>query len=572
MKKRRIQKVAVLGSGVMGSRIACHFANIGTEVILLDIPPKELNKKEIQNKLELDDPSVKNRVVNDALKFALSSSPSPVYLKKFALGRITTGNFEDDFEKTKDADWIIEAVVENLAIKKEIFSKVEKYRKEGSIISSNTSGIPINLMLEGRSEDFQQCFIGTHFFNPPRYLELLELIPTPKTNPEILSFLKDYGNRFLGKTTVVCKDTPGFIANRIGVYTIMSLFHLVKEMKLTIDEVDKLTGPIIGRPKSATFRTCDVVGLDTLVKVAKGLEENCPNDEGKAKLKVPDYIGKMIENNWLGSKTKQGFFKKVTNADGQKEILSLNLETLEYEPRKKAKFAAFDAAKPVENLKERLKILFSSKDKAGEFIRALFLDLFQYVAVRIPEISEELYKIDDAMKAGFGWKIGPFEMWDALGVENVIQQLKEEKHSVPEWIDLMVKGGTSSFYKIEKGSKVFYDLKSKSYKEIQERKNLLILDNLNKEIIWKNTGSTIRKLGDGILHLEFHTKMNTIGGDVLQGIHEVINLAEAEYDGVVISNRGDNFSVGANVGMIFMMAADQEYDELNYAIYHNERK
>ena len=416
---RNIKKVAILGSGVMGSRIACHFANIGCDVVLLDIQPKELSEKEASTGLTVDSKQFKNRIVNDAFQFALKSNPSPIYSKKFA-NRIITGNFSDDMKLISDCDWIIEVVIERLDIKKQIFEQVELFRKKGTIISSNTSGIPIHLMIDGRSEDFQSNFCGTHFFNPPRYLQLLEIIPTVKTNEDIIAFLMDFGSRFLGKKTVLCKDTPAFIANRVGVYSIMSLFHLVEEMGLTVEEVDKLTGPVLGRPKSATFRTCDVVGLDTLVHVANGLRENCLHDEENKKFELPKYVSQMVTNNWLGSKSKQGFYKKATNAEGKSEILTLDLSTLEYRSALKAKFGSLEAVKSIDDLKKRTKALFSAQDKAGEFYRKLFGGLFAYVSNRIPEISDELFKIDDALKAGFGWELGPFETWDILGVEGEI--------------------------------------------------------------------------------------------------------------------------------------------------------
>lgn len=558
MKNRVIKKVAVLGSGVMGSRIACHFANIGVQVLLLDIVPKEA--------ADSDDKGARNKIVNDALQFALKSNPSPIYSKKF-VNRITTGNLDDDLPKIADCDWIIEVVIERLDIKQQVFANVEKYRKQGTLITTNTSGIPIHLMLEGRSEDFQQHFCGTHFFNPPRYLKLLELIPSPKTSPEVMEFLEDYGQRYLGKTTVVCKDTPAFIANRIGVYSIMALFHNVKEMDLTIEEVDKLTGPVIGRMKSATFRTCDVVGLDTLVHVANGLKENCKDDEANELFTIPDYVNKMVENNWLGSKTKQGFYKKVKGEDGKSKILSLDLNTLEYRDKKRAKFATLETTKSIDDLKERTKVLVAGKDKAGEFYRKSFFGLFSYVSNRIPEITDALYKIDDALSAGFGWQLGPFETWDILGVEKTIPKIEEMGFTVNQWVKDMVAAGCPTFYKIENGVKYFYDIESKSYQVIPGSENVLSLDVIRDEnTIWKNSGATITDLGDGILNLEFHTKMNTIGGEVIQGINKALDLAEESYKGLVIYNEGDNFSAGANVGMIFMMAVEQEYEELDFAI------
>lgn len=563
---RHIKKVAVLGSGVMGSRIACHFANVGCEVVLLDIVPRELSADEQKKGLTLENKAVRNRIVNSSLDAALKSNPSPIYRKSFA-NRISTGNFEDDMDKIAKCDWVIEVVVERLDIKKLVFDQVEKHRAPGTLISSNTSGIPIHMMLDGRSDDFKAHFCGTHFFNPPRYLQLLEIIPTPSTKPEIIDFLMDYGSKILGKKTVLCKDTPAFIANRVGVYSIMALFHAVKEMGLTVEEVDKLTGPVLGRPKSATFRTCDVVGLDTLVHVSNGLKANCPNDEEKALFELPDYISKMVENNWLGSKSGQGFYKKVKTSDGKSEIHALDLNTLEYKPSEKVKFATLEMTKPIDDLKQRTKMLFMGMDKAGEFYRKLFAGLFAYVSNRLPEITDDLYKIDDALKAGFGWELGPFETWDVIGLDQGLKLIGDNNKSVAAWVTEMKAAGISSFYKMEKGQKMYYDVASKSYKTIPGTEDLVILDALRSENkIWGNSDTTLVDLGDGVLNLEFHTKMNTIGGGVIEGINKAIDLAEKDYKGLVISNTGQNFSAGANVGMIFMMAIEQDYDELNFAV------
>lgn len=563
--KRLIQKVAVLGSGVMGSRIACHFANIGCEVLLLDIVPKEPNDAEKAKGLTLDKKQVRNRIAADSLAFALKSNPSPIYKKAFA-SRITTGNFDDDMPKIAQCDWVIEVVIENLDIKKKVFENVEKFRKPGTLITSNTSGIPIHLMTEGRSDDFKAHFCGTHFFNPPRYLKLLEIIPTKDTSAEVVDFLMLYGEKYLGKTTVLCKDTPAFIANRVGVFGIMALLHLVEKMGLTVEEVDKLTGPVLGRPKSATFRTGDVVGLDTLVMVANGLKQNVPNDEANSLFVLPDYLKKMVENKWLGDKSGQGFYKKVKNKEGKSEILALDLKTLEYKPSQKVKFATLELTKPIDNLKERVKVLVSGKDKAGEFYRATFSGLFQYVSNRIPEIADELYKIDDALKAGFGWDLGPFEYWDAIGVKESVAMMEAAGNKPAAWVYEMLKNN-STFYKIEDGVRKFYDIPSKSYKVIPGTEEFIVLDNIRaSKTIWKNSGVTITDLGDGILNAEFHTKMNTIGGEVLAGINKAIDIAEKDYRGLVISNDGANFSAGANVGMIYMMAVDQDWDELNMAV------
>ena len=564
--KRFIRKVAILGSGVMGSRIACHFANVGCEVLLLDIPPKELDAAESKKGLSLDSPAVRNRIVNQSLQFALKSNPSPIYRKSFA-SRIETGNFDDDLHKIKDCDWVIEVIIERLDIKQQLFEKVEVHRKEGTLISSNTSGIPINMMLSGRSEDFQKHFCGSHFFNPPRYLQLLEIIPTPKTDQSVVDFLMDYGAKILGKKTVLCKDTPAFIANRVGVYSIMSLFHAVKEMGFTVSEVDKLSGPILGRPKSATFRTCDVVGLDTLVHVANGLKANCPDDEEKELFELPDYISKMVEKNWLGSKSGQGFYKKEKDENGKKTILALDLETLEYKKPEKVKFPTLEMAKPIEDLHQRTKMLVMGMDKAGEFYRRIFGGLLAYVSNRIPEISDEFYKIDDALKAGFGWELGPFESWDLFGYEQGTKFIKDAGKTMGNAITEMRAAGMTTFYKIENGNRLFFDMASKSYKIVPGTEDLVDLNSLRSENkVWGNSDCTVVDIGEGILNIEFHTKMNTIGGGVLQGINKAIDLAEESYSGLVISNTGQNFSAGANVGMIFMMAADQDFDELNFAV------
>lgn len=565
MSNRTIKKVAVLGSGVMGSRIACHFAGVGLQVLLLDIAPKELNDAEKAKNLPLEHPAVKNRIVNEALAAAVKSNPSPVYHKD-VLKKITTGNFTDNMKDIAACDWVIEVVVERLDIKQQVFTEVEKYRKPGTLITSNTSGIPIHMMTEGRSDDFNKHFCGTHFFNPPRYLRLLEIIPTPHTDPAIVDFLMNYGDLYLGKTTVLCKDTPAFIANRIGVFGMMAIMNAMEKLQLNVDEIDALTGPIIGRPKSATFRTADVVGIDTLVKVAKGVAENCPNDEAKAVFNIPAWLDKMVANNWLGDKTGQGFFKKTKGADGAKEILTLNLSTLEYGPRQKPKFATLETAKPIDDLKTRLKALCAGQDKAGEFYRQFHFGLFSYISHRIPEISDELYRVDDAMMAGFGWEIGAFESWDVLGVAKTIEAMKTAGYAVAPWVDEMLAVGITTFYKVENGKRLCYDVSSKTYKALPGGEAFIVMKNFENETVWKNSACRTYHLGDDVLGLEWYTKMGSIGGEVLEGIQKSIALAEDKYKGLVIANEGANFSAGANVGMIFMLAIEQEYDEMEMAI------
>lgn len=553
MSKRIIKKVAVLGSGVMGSRIACHFAGTGVQVLLLDMETKQ---------------------AADALTAAVKSNPSPVYSKK-ALQLITTGNFNHNMPDIKNYDWIIEVVVERLDIKQKIFSDVDKYRTPGTLITSNTSGIPIHLMAEGRSDDFKKHFCGTHFFNPPRYLRLLEIIPTPFTDKEVTDFLMHYGDLHLGKITVLAKDTPAFIANRIGVYGIMAIFKLVEKLGLTIDEIDALTGPVIGRPKSATFRTADVVGIDTLIKVAKGVYENCPHDEARDTFIIPAWLEKIVANNWLGDKSKQGFFKKIIlpvtegspeERKSDKEIHVLNLQTLEYSPRAKPKFATIEAAKPIEDLKARIKTLVAGKDKAGEFYRHFHYGLFSYISHRVPEISDEIYRVDDAMMAGFGWEIGAFESWEVLGVASTVSKMKEAGYSVAPWVEEMLQNNISSFYKVENGKRLYYNVSIKNYSPVPGADAFIVMRNFEHQTVWKNNACRLYHLGDDVLGLEWYTKMGSIGGEVLEGIQRSVNIAEEKYKGLVIANDTQNFSAGANVGLIFMLAIDQEYDELDMAI------
>jgi 3-hydroxyacyl-CoA dehydrogenase len=562
---RSIRKIAVLGSGVMGSRIACHFAGIGIPVLLLDIVPREPNDAEKAKGLTTEHPAVRNRIVVEALQAAVKSNPSPVFTKD-VVKRITTGNFDDNMRDIKDCDWVIEVVVERLDIKQQVYEKVEAHRKPGTLITSNTSGIPIHLLSQGRSEDFKKNFCGTHFFNPPRYLRLLEIIPTPSTDPAIVDFLMEYGDKFLGKSTVLCKDTPAFIANRIGVFGIMAIFNSMEKLGLTIDEIDALTGPVIGRPKSATFRTADVVGIDTLVKVAKGVAENCPDDEAKTIFNIPAWLQKMLDNDWLGDKTGQGFFKKVKTPDGKSDIQTLNLSSFEYAPRVKSKFATLEAAKPLEDLKTRIKALCAGSDKAGEFYRHFHYALFSYISHRIPEISDELYRVDDAMMAGFGWEIGAFESWDVLGVAKTTEAMKAAGYAVAPWVDKMIAGGNKSFFKIENNQRVSYDVASGSYKPVPGGAAFIVMKNFEGSTVWKNSNCRLYHLGDDVLGLEWNTKMGSIGGEVLEAIQKSVSTAEEKYKGLVIANEGPQFSAGANVGMIFMLAIEQEYDELDMAI------
>ncbi|MEK9620050.1 MAG: 3-hydroxyacyl-CoA dehydrogenase NAD-binding domain-containing protein [Flavobacteriales bacterium] len=556
---KNIKKVAVLGSGIMGSGIACHLANVDIEVFLLDMVPED--------KLSEKNKKSRNSLVDSSLLNSVKSKPSPLFTKS-KLKNITTGNFTDDFDKIKDYDWIIEVVVERLEVKKIILEKVDQFRKNGTLVSSNTSGIPINSMLENRSEDFKKHFFGSHFFNPARYLRLLEIIPTNHTNKETIEFMIDFGEKILGKSSVLCKDTPGFIANRIGVFAIQELFHTVKEMKLSVGEVDLLTGPIMGRAKSATFRTCDVVGLDTLVHVANGLKINCPTDERNHVFEVPDFVKKMTENNWLGSKSGQGFYKKSKDENGKRNILELDLSSLEYSKKPKSKFETISKAKKIENLTERMKVLFNGKDRAGEFYRKVFAGLFSYSSCRIPEISEDIFLLDEAVKAGFGWEMGPFEMWDAVGFIEGLDTIKKLGLKTPNWIEKIEGNIDFNFYGLKQGIKYCYDIKTEQQRIIPGLENIISLKSLDKSsLVWGNKEASILDIGDGIINVSFHSKMNTIGSEILQALNHAIDLAEGgKYKGVVIANEGANFSAGANVGILFMLAAEQEYEELDMAI------
>ena len=560
---RRIKKAAVLGSGVMGSGIACHFANIGLEVLLLDILPPNLSDAEKSNR------AARNRMADTALANALKSKPAPLYDKKFS-SRIQTGNFEDDMARIRDCDWVIEVVVERLDIKKQIFEQVDRLRKPGSIVSSNTSGIPIHLMLEGRSDDFRRHFLGTHFFNPPRYMRLLEIIPTPDTDPAIVDFLMHYGDVQLGKQTVLCKDTPAFIANRVGVYAMAKIYQLTTELGLSIDEVDKLTGPAIGRPKTGTFRLGDLVGHDTAAKVIMGLKQNCPDDEQAATFEIPKYLQFLLDNNFLGNKSGQGFYKKTRekDANGKDIILALNLDTLEYQPTQKSSLASLGLSKQIDSLAKRLPALVDAPDKGGELLRRSLMGLFAYVSNRVPEISDNLYSIDDAMRAGYAWELGPFEYWDIIGVAKGVELAEAQGEIIAPWVKEMLAAGHTKFYQRQQGRRLYYDSASRSYQPIPGLESFIILNDLRDAAPVHTTSETVlHDIGDGVLCLEFTSMHNTIGEGVLRGINEAIQIAEdGDWKGLVIGNNATNFSVGANLMMIAMLAYQQEFDDLNMAV------
>ncbi|CEN53212.1 3-hydroxyacyl-CoA dehydrogenase/enoyl-CoA hydratase family protein [Capnocytophaga canis] len=556
---RRIKKIAVIGSGVMGSSIACHFANIGVKVLLLDIVPTQLNHIEQKKGFSLSDKVVKNRITSENLEKILKSNPSPIYHPQFAK-RIEIGNLADDLPKIADVDWIVEAVTENLEIKKSVFEKLEQYRKQGTLITSNTSGLPVHFLSEGRSEDFRKHFAITHFFNPPRYLQLLEIIPSADCQSDVVDFLFFYSDNFLGKTPVLAKNTPAFIGNRIGIFVMMHTLHQIKWLNLKISEIDALTGTIIGRPKSATFRTADVVGLDTLVHVAKGVEKNSTDNQDKHLFQIPDYVLNMLKNNWLGAKSGQGFYKKI-----DKEIFELDLRAMEYVPCQQVVFPLLNEVKKKE-LKDRFLLLIQGDDNVSLFYKRTFAALFAYIQNRIPEISDTLYQIDDAVRAGFGWQIAPFEIWDAIGLAKGVELMQSMGYETADWIQDMLRNNQLSFYKLTKEATYFYDIKTKKYRKKVGQEGFIILDNFRSETLWKNDEASIINLGDGILNLEFHSKMNTIGGGILEGIHRAIDFAEEKFQGIVIGNQAENFSVGANIAMIYAMATAKEYEKLNQTI------
>ncbi len=560
---RRIKKVAVLGSGIMGSGIACHLANIGLEVLLLDILPFDLTEDQKQNQ------AIRNSLADQALKQALKAKLAPLYKKDFAK-RITTGNFEDHLSLIKNCDWVIEVVIERLDIKKQLFEKVDNLRSLGTLVTSNTSGIPIHMMAEGRSEDFKKHFCGTHFFNPPRYMRLLEVIPTQETEPAVIDFLMNFGADYLGKQTVLAKDTPAFIANRIGLFSMAKILELTQELDLTIEEVDKLTGPAIGRPKTGTFRLMDMVGLDTADKVLKGIKANCPDDEDAQQFEIPSYFTNLIENNYLGDKTGQGFYQKTKERDdkGRSVILSYDLNTQEYRSRISPKLESLQLAKQIEDRNKRIQALYKTTDKGGELIRRSLNGLFAYCSKRIPEITDQCYSLDDGMKAGFAWELGPFEYWDILGFNEVIQSIEAEGGQVASWVKDMQNKGLNSFYKMENGKRLFYNNQSQSYEQIPGTEGFIILDTYRKqEPILQNNEIILHDIGDGVLCLEFTSKMNAIGEGILTGINQSIDIAEqGDWKALVIGNDAQHFTVGANLMMMAMMAYEQEFDELNMAI------
>ncbi|MFD1863374.1 3-hydroxyacyl-CoA dehydrogenase NAD-binding domain-containing protein [Planococcus chinensis] len=555
----QIKKAAVIGSGVMGSGIAAHLANIGIPVVLLDIVPRELTKEEEAKGLTLDNKGVRNRIASTAVQKLLKQKPAPLAAKK-NLQLITPGNLEDDLDRLKDVDWIIEVIVENLEVKKSLYEKLDAVRKPGTIITSNTSGISINAMAEGRSEDFGKHFLGTHFFNPPRYLKLLEVIPANTTSPEVLEFMTRFGEDRLGKGVVIAKDTPNFIANRIGTYGLLVALREMQSRGYSIGEVDSVTGPLIGRPKSATFRTLDVVGLDTFMHVAKNVYDQTTGEEQKV-FEAPAFMTKMVENGWIGAKSGQGFFLKK-----DKEILELDPETMEYRTAGKLKTPSQEMAKQQKGLSAKMKTLVYANDRTGELLWNLFKPTLLYSAQLHGEIADDIVAIDNAMKWGFGWEQGPFETWDAIGVRESVEKMKQEGHEIPAFVQNLLDSGNESFYKEENGDLYFFN--GADYTPVPVNEKVIDLKRYKKKhgVLKSNSGASLIDLGDGILLLEFHSRSNAIGLDIMQMINYAVDEVEKNYKGLVIGNQGKNFCVGANLGMILMEAQDDNIFELDFTI------
>lgn len=548
--EKKIKKAAVLGAGVMGATIAAHLVNVGIPSIMLDIVPNKLMEEEEKKGLTLQHPSVRNRFAATGKQNLLRARPAALAIPEFA-SLIEVGNFEDHLFRLAEVDWIIEVVVENLKIKQDLFKKVAAVRKPGTIVSSNTSGIPIKNICEGMDLEFKRDFLGTHFFNPPRYMKLLEIIPLPETLPEVVKFMADFGERVLGKGIVYAKDTPNFIANRVGIFGMLYLIKTMAEEGYTIEEVDAITGPAMGRPKSASFRTTDLVGLDTFAHVAQNLYENAPKDEMREIFKIPDFVQKMLQNKWLGDKTGQGFYKRVETKAG-KETLALDYKTMEYHPSQKIESPSLEAAKAASGAGNKIRALIYGEDRAGQFAWKVVSESLLYAAQRIPEIADDIFNVDNAMKWGFNWELGPFETWDAIGVEESVARMKKEGRLIPSLVESLLAKKKKTFYLKKDGRLSFFDLKSGRYKKVEEKPEIILLSSLKerKQLVKSNPGASLIDMGDGVACLEFHTYMNAIGQEIIEMIHESLRIVEMDFVGMVVGNHSQNFSVGANLLML----------------------
>lgn len=562
----KIEKAVVLGSGVMGSGIAAHLANAGIKSLMLDIVPQKLTEQETAKGLTLESKEVRNRFSKQAKNSLLKSKPALLYSSERAK-YISVGNFEDDWDKLKDADWIIEVVKEDLAIKQGVFKKIAEAAERNTIISSNTSGLSIKKMLDGIDEDFKRRFLVTHFFNPVRYMKLLEIIPSESTDRNLVDFLTFFAEKKLGKGVVFAKDTPNFIANRIGIFGMMSAMRIMLEEGLTVEEVDKILGPASGRPKSAAFRTADMVGLDVLLAVAKTVYDNCPDDENRDVFNPPEFLTKMIANGWLGDKTKQGFYKKVGKGE-TKEILSIDTAILDYKPQKKVDFASLKSVKNIEKTGERIKALINSDDAAGRYAWRVISDTLLYAAGRIPEISDDIVNVDRAMRWGFNWESGPFETWDAIGITETVERMQKEGKKIPSTVEEFLSSGRKTFYLKKDGEKSYFDVKTKKDAEIKVSPEIISLSALKeqKKIVFSNMGASLVDIGDGVACLEFHTKMNAIDADIVEMVFKSVDEVEKNFEGLVLANEGENFSAGANLMLIFMEASQKNWDNIAKAV------
>ncbi len=575
--KKRIEKAAVLGAGTMGSRIAAHLANAGISCYLLDIVPRELTLEEQAKGLTLAQPAVRNRIVRGGLEAAKKARPAAFFTADTA-SLVTIGNFEDNLAWCGEVDWIIEAVAENLDIKRNLLERVEQHRKPGTIVTTNTSGLPIHLVADGRSDDFQRHWAGTHFFNPPRYMKLVELIPGPKTDSGVVETLDDVCDRRLGKGVVIAKDTPNFIANRIGTYSMLNSVRLMIELEMTIEEVDACTGPAVGWPKSATFRTADIVGLDILVHVVRNIYENAKNDESREAYKVPPLIEDMISRGWLGEKTGKGFYQAVKKG-GEREILTLDWQKMDYRSKQKARFASIEAGKTIEDTRSRLRALVApvldgqGGDKASRFLWGSLSEMCSYAARRVPEIADSIVDVDRAMRWGFAWELGPFEMWNAIGVERMAQALERDGKELPPLAEKVLATPKKVFYETEKGSTSYFDVATATLKPVEEPAGVILLKSLKDRtaVVQSNAGASLIDLGDGVICCEFHSKMNSIGGDIGAMIHAGIARLSSDFDAMVIANQAPNFSVGANLMLLLIGAQEGEWDEIHMAVRQFQR-
>lgn len=553
----QIGKAAVLGAGTMGAAIAAHLSNAGIPTLLLDIAPSDAD----------DNKASRDKIVKSLFEAAKKLKPAPFMLADNAK-LIETGNFTDDIAKLKDCDFVIEAVVERLDIKHKLFAEVEKHRKPGSVIASNTSGIPIASIAEPFSDDFKKHFVGIHFFNPPRYMKLVEVIPTADTSGEIACAISGFLDQRLGKGVVPAKDRPNFIANRIGVFSMMATIKEMIEMGLTPTEVDQITGKAIGHASSATFRTSDLVGLDVTAHVVSNLYPAIPEDEDREVFQTPELIKTLLEKNILGDKTNGGFFKKSKDETGKRVILELDLQTFEYKPQTKTKFASIDAGKAIEDVATRIKTLTWGDDKVGEFLWKTTSRISRYAANRIPEIADTIVEIDNAIKWGFGWEVGVFEAWDAIGVRESVERMKAENQTIPENVQKMLASGAETFYKYENGTRSFYDLVNGGYKEIPDKQGVIVLKSVKDRtgVIKKNSAASLIDIGDGVACLEFHSKMNSLGGDTISMLKYAVDEVEKNHVGLVVGNQGGNFSAGANIMMILLAAQEEEWDDIDLGV------